>query len=260
MAQIKADFDVFVDGVNLQAIPYLTITKRDPNQMARKKTFEFELPERDGMIIVGQQFTSKPIQLEGWITAHNRLDYERSLQQLYRAIRKAVCYLSLETNGQIVRYKGKFIDPAIEFIEAGKARVPLDFVCTDPFGQDVTETIIEDAGVTTVPHLMSEDFDSTNKVTPIVEVTVNSGTGLTSKTITLQNSLTGQFISITRTWTAGDKLVVDMDKKVVSVNSGIIEPVGIFPKFDPGVERLTYSDDFTTRNVTIRIRYVRRYF
>ena len=84
-------------------------------------------------------------------------------------------------------------------------------------------------------------------------------TGATSKKVRLGNSYTAQGISVTRDWLANDILMIDGTKKIVTVNDIPTDYTGIFPEFLPNDMTATYSDEFTTRTVQVKVLYNRKY-
>ncbi len=134
------------------------------------------------------------------------------------------------------------------------------FRASDPIGRDNTATaLVLTNPKTTNPADESITFGGSYLAEPYLSVVLNSGTGLTAKTMTITNTATGASISVTRTWVATDELIIDVANKQVYVNSVLVDYNGIFPTWEPGVGLLRYSDNFTTRSVTITGSYTKRY-
>lgn len=53
---------------------------------------------------------------------------------------------------------------------------------------------------------------------PTFNLVVSAVTGATNQSITVKNNVTGQGITITRTWTASDILEIDSAAKTVRIN------------------------------------------
>lgn len=84
-----------------------------------------------------------------------------------------------------------------------------------------------------------------------------SSTG--SQAVSFGNNNTGQQISVNRTWTTGDVLVVDSITRTVTVNGTVVDYTGAFPEFQPGNQAFSYSDGFTTRTFNINVVYYPEY-
>lgn len=131
----------------------------------------------------------------------------------------------------------------------------VDFECSIPFGRDTSSTSLATAtAYTSATKTTAVTIGGTAEYQHLVlEVTINSGTGLSGETITLGNGLNGQEISVTRTWSALDVLLVDSYNNVVTVNGDEVAFTGALPIFNTGSGSVTYADTFTTRNIDIDI-------
>lgn len=84
-----------------------------------------------------------------------------------------------------------------------------------------------------------------------VSLTVNS-----SSTVNIGNAATGQTIAVTRTFAAGDVLIIDTVNKTVKVNGVEIFFSGAFPEFKLGAGGFGYSDTFATRSFNFNVAVV----
>lgn len=136
----------------------------------------------------------------------------------------------------------------------------VDFMLTNPFGIETVSTpILNVAGRTSTPYSDNFTFLGSGPFQyPVFTYTLNSGTGLTASVI-IGNNSTGQQITVTRTWSAGDILVIDTYNGTVQVNGVAVAYSGAFPIFAPGIGTLTYSDTFTTRNFDYSVVYTKRW-
>lgn len=141
------------------------------------------------------------------------------------------------------------------------ANFSIEFYVTEPFGRETSTTsALTAAGRTLASYSDPYTFLGTAPIQqPIVTVTLTAVSGATNKTITIGNAGSGQQITITRTWTAADILIVDSTLKKVTVNGTEVDFSGAFPEFAPGSQTITYNDDFTSRTFTYGITYYKRY-
>lgn len=102
---------------------------------------------------------------------------------------------------------------------------------------------------------------------PVITVTLTAiGGSPAAGTISIGNNATGQQINITRTWTAGDILVIDTTLTTttpVTVNGNAVSFTGAFPSFFSSAAgtagTLTYFDNFASRTFTISAVYSKAY-
>lgn len=138
----------------------------------------------------------------------------------------------------------------------------ITFLCDLPFGQDPNPTVAWNVtSQTTQPLSASFNFTGTAPYQlPIATITY-SGTlsGGTNAAVIFSNAGTGQQITVTRTWSSGDVLVIDCTQKTVTVNGIPTAFTGAFPQFTPGSQQMEYSDGFSARTVAINVSYTANY-
>jgi len=137
----------------------------------------------------------------------------------------------------------------------------LNFVCSNSFGYSTIDiTLFTFTGSTVATRTESITLDgSAPWQAPRFSITYSALTGGSAKTVTYGNSNTGQQISIVRTWTSGDVLVIDSDAKTVQVNGADVDFSGAFPEWQKGVGSVYYSDNFTSRTFSGTLKYNKRY-
>lgn len=137
------------------------------------------------------------------------------------------------------------------------AEFTITFICTHPFGQNITPTtLLNVAGRTGAAYSDSITFlGSAPLQQPILTITYTAITGGTNATVNFGNNANGQQISVTRTWQTGDVFAVDVINKLVTVNGVSIDFVGAFPEFPPGLQSMACSDSFTARTFNINMIY-----
>lgn len=137
------------------------------------------------------------------------------------------------------------------------ANFSVQFRCTQPFGQDVSATTALTATARTLSGY-SDAFVFTGTapgIPTIATFTYTALTGGAAASVIFGNSSTGQAITVTRTWIAGDVLVVNSLTGKVTVNGIAIDFSGAFPKFAPGSTNMTYNDTLTTRTFNVAVTY-----
>lgn len=136
----------------------------------------------------------------------------------------------------------------------------IEFVCNNPYGQDPSSTTaLNDTGRTSGSYSDSFTFTGTAPwQRPVITITYSAISPTTSsQSVSFGNNSTGQVITVTRTWTATDVLVIDCTQKTVTVN-GLTTGFsfsGAFPEFAPGSGTMVYGDSFTSRTMTENVVY-----
>lgn len=257
-----AGINVSFNGTSIQTNNIL-ISDIGHDQLPTKKIYQETLTRADGGKITGIQYTDKSISLEGIIVGTSITDLDSRIDALKNTLSGQDQNMDIDYNGSTRRYIATLVNIIISRKDMGvmSAAFSAEFTLDNPFGRDTsTTTLLSGATITTTPSIQTfTAIGGTYTAHPAFTVTLNSGTGLTSKTITLTNTSTGQFTSVTRTWTAGDILIVDSSAITVTVNGTAVDYLGVFPDYAVGSTQVTYSDSFTTRNVTLAGTYVRRF-
>lgn len=255
------NFTITFKGFDLTSIPYVNFSRRFPDEMPEKQINTATLARRHGQKVISAFFSKKTILLEGYIDAPDRAAMEAARDTLMYRLLPQESNLDLVQAGLSRTYLVTVQNFAWTHIEGGKALFSIEFLASDPFGKDTSATALSFSNPRTEANYdhaitIGGSFDAEIVLTVIV----TSGTGLTTnKVITITNLATGEAISVTNDWTAGDVLVIDVPNRQVTVNNTVIDYSGVFPLFAPGVQLLRYSDTFTTRSVSLSGSYYKRY-
>lgn len=258
MAQLTNDFSVTFDNYSLGSIPNLTLVRRFPNSLPRMVIETEDIVRRDGQIVVSRRYQNKAIVIEAIILAPSRQAYEETMDELKYRLSPTERPLRLTQAGNSRYYTATLRSLSEDFIEAGKAQVTIEFQASNPFGRDGTTTV-EQYVNTLASYNFTTTFAGSSRVYPVFRATLTAVTGGTAKTMLFGNSDTGQFVSITRDWVANDTVYINTENGDVSVNGLPEEYTGVLPYFEARSNAAYYTDDFTTRTVTLRLEYVKQY-
>ena len=256
---MQNDFSYKFNNYDLSILPYFFPTSRLPNAMPDIDVQAIKLVRNSGAIVVSSSFGKKVITVFGYILAPTRQAYEQTLDELKWRLSAKQRPLVLVQAGAERIYTATVSSVAEGFIEGGKTFITMTFDCNDPFGRDGNLQDYTEPNFTTTPKSIAHTFVGYADIYPQFTVTIVAATGSTAKTVNIGNSTTGQQISVTRTWTAGDVLVVDSDTQKVTVNGVVVDYSGFFPVFAPGTAYAQYSDNFTTRTAGVRVKYPKKY-
>lgn len=137
----------------------------------------------------------------------------------------------------------------------------VEFLCTEPFGLDITPTsLFSVAGHTTASYTATPTVGgNAEHQLPVFTITINSLTG-TGDYVQISNNANNQGILIIgQGLTAGDIVVIDCAQRIVTINGTEIDFSGGMIELEPGAASISYADGFTTRNVDIAAEYVKRW-
>lgn len=246
------DFNLQANGV--------TVTGTDVYSAPTNAIQADELAERDGALIVKQQYQKKTFTVEGIIRKATIVELEQALDAFKLAMSKKNQGFDVDYAGGIRRYLVSAQNNIISQRGITSAGFSIQFLSPDGMGWDLDSTVlISPTAVTLSNQTVSLNVGGSYKADPLIKVTVAAVTGGVAKTITLSNAATLRSIAVTRTWVAGDVLEVDALKGSVLVNGAAHDFSGQLLSFEPGDGGLGYLDDFTTRSVTINGSYTRRW-
>lgn len=255
---------VYVNGIDLNSITYFEVDKRLPLKLPDRNV-QIEYPARGhGGKPIQANYRSKQITILGHISAPDRDALDIVTDALKFALQGTELSLDVVQGGVLRTYTvtvedgGGGID--LNVIERGVATVTLNFVAADPFGRDTLQTAltftnpkttaVSDSAVTIGGSWLAE-LNLTVVMTTI--------TGGTAKTYSVSNPTTGESMSVTRTYTSGDVLSLDVRNRLVAINGASVDYLGVFPHWQPGTGIIRLTDDFTTRSVSLSASYYKRY-
>jgi hypothetical protein len=145
------------------------------------------------------------------------------------------------------------------------ANFTITFTATSPFGQDTTlTTLLSATGRTLGSYSDLLSFGGTAPFqTPVITITYAAiGSSPALGTVIVGNDATGQAITITRTWSTGDVLLIDTSLSTntpVTVNGSPVDWTDALPAFFTGSGTLDYSDTFASRTFGITATYYKNY-
>lgn len=142
------------------------------------------------------------------------------------------------------------------------ATFAVEFICTNPFGLDITNTDLWAAKTTFTDPTFTETptiGGSAPFQLPVFTITINSLTG-SGDYVQISNDNNNQEILIYQQGlTAGDVIVIDCANRVVTINGVESDYYGTFLELEPGAASITYTDGFTTRDVDVSGVYAKRW-
>lgn len=244
---------------NLQADGF-RVTGTDIYSAPTNKIQADQLAERDGSLIVKQQYDSKTFTVEGWFRKSSIAEAEQARDELMCAMAVKNQALDIDYAGGVRRYLASPQNVIVSRIGLSSFSFSIEFLSPDGMGWDLDSTaLILGETITTSGATISMTVGGSYKAQPTITLVFNSITGGTGKTVTVSNASTLRQIRITRDWLTGDRLEINTLAGTVFVNNIAADFSGQLPEFDAGIGRLGYNDDFSARNVTLSAEYVKRW-
>lgn len=255
------NYPAMFNGVELTSISGLTILKTDPYLPPKRKLTMANLSQSNNAKVSSAFYDDKPILIRVGITRATRALLEASLDALWTVLDTVEGELIINQGIARRKYYATLSDSIASKDGGSYTELDLIFSCSDRFGYDLASTLLLQVSGATAG-------ERTDTVTvagsapwqvPVITLTYSAITGGTTKEVTIGNSTTGQEVSIVRTWSAGDVIVIDSFNKTVTVNGSIVDFTGAIPEWAPGTGFVHYSDELTTRTYSLTIRYAKRY-
>ena len=221
-----------------------------------------EVANANRSAITNIDYSSRKISIAGVIKGSSQVDLDNRIDAFKGYFNGKDKNLDINYAGGTRRYIAT--KNAISISRRGSvnfAPFKVEFICSEPFGLDVTPTVIVDHDANTLgSYTFSATIDGTAPYQlPIFTITVNALTG-TGDYIQLTNNANNQSIIILdQNIEAGDILIVNADTHKVTLAGVEIDYTGVFFELEPGNASLTYTDGFSTRNVDIYAEYFKRY-
>ncbi|MDI9934681.1 phage tail family protein [Rhodococcus sp. IEGM 1351] len=247
------DFDLQTEEV--------TTTSTDVYSSPRNNVQADKLAESDGAVIVKTAYEPKTFTAEGYLRTDTVEDTQRLMDDFKVALSVPNQAFDIDHAGDTRRYVATAQNVIITN-PRGRTRAgfSVEFLCPSGVGSDTyASVLLASKNFSTSTATLGITAGGTYQVEPIITLTVNTVTGGTAKTITVNNDVTRRGLAVTRTWSNGDVLEIDSLNKTIFVNNVPVNFSGQFPVWKPGVGSIGYVDDLTTRDVTVTADYIRRW-
>lgn len=262
----KISYPAIFNDVDLTSVPGLTVLRTDPYKPPKRNVSMSNLARTSNSKVNSGFYTERFIAVRIEISRSTRELTEQSLDTLMGILQAKDKALILNQSSTRRKYYATFSDAIIESTTEGGSYLQMDliFACSDKFGYDLGPTTL--LSITT-PFTSANRSDalifngSAEWQAPVISITYSAITGGTTKSVVIGNGSTGQQVTITRTWTAGDTITINpLDETApVRVNNTPVDFSGAILLWNKGIGYWYYNDTFTTRSFTGLITVVNRY-
>jgi len=127
-----------------------------------------------------------------------------------------------------------------EYYEVDHTKYTLDILAHEGISESTGDfNVYATANNTSATTSGELTLDGTYNPLPIVSININGATNVSG--VTLSNVTTGDSVLIDRTYSAGDKLIIDTDNRSVTANGEATDYDDVLPRFDLGVNDIQVS-------------------
>lgn len=248
MAITATRYAIFA-GCNLNSVPGLSVYSITPPGQSQRSLNIFELARQHGRKVSSAFYQKNTISIGIYITATVRETLEQALDLLYTKLQTIEGSLVVPMSGGTARsYTATYSSTTINDTKGGYADLTLIFECSDSYGYDQFFTpMIGPVTANSSPNQWNWTFKGgADQQVPFLQFYFTGGT-LGTGTVVIGNLNSGQQVSITRAWSAGDLLQIDSKNNTVQVNGVDVAFTGALPTFGAGLQTITYSDNLPSR-------------
>ncbi len=227
-----ADFDdLEFDNYSLQDSRIISTIIRDSSTPARELV-TFRAPRTDGGGIIGNYFRERKILVSGVVKKDSAALLETELDTMKRRLTLAEGNLDRKINGTVRRIKATLSNPDQMFARRDGYHITicpfdLEFLALEPMWHDINYTSSTQT-VTNVSFSETVENLGTYKSQAVLIVIIDTATAITA--FQFSNTTSSQNLSITRSFSAGDVIIIDGENKSVKVNGTEVDYTGVFPE------------------------------
>jgi len=262
MAIIGLTDSILFDGVNLLSVAGWRTTGTDTYRYPKRDVKVLNLASSNDTATTSAFYAGRSINVRGVIARSSRELLDASITELKRILEKYNKTLELPISGERRQfYKTTVTNIMITDVGGGFAKIDIELATTEPFNYEITSTtLLNVANLTSGNKSYPVTVDGSADQAPLITYTVDSFTTGTNRTVTFNNPITGLSLSIERTWTAAEVMIIDCKNKTITINGVAIDATGNFPVWAKGAGFINYIDNFTARQVDILVTYIKRYY
>jgi phage-related protein len=244
---------VTFNGYDLaSSVPGLVVISTDPYRYPNRNLNVGPMANSNKSVSPSAFFTDKKIHVGIEIGQNTRELLDAAIDSLNTILQTREAALVLSFGSSTRQWTATLANVGISDVLGGHAVLDLEFECADPIGIDVASNTLFSTALTGSTSTTNFTVGGTAPYQkPIITITISALTGGSSKAVVVGNPANSQQVTITRSWTAGDILVIDSTTKKCTVNGVEVAYTGSIPEWAPGAGSMSYSDTLTTRTRTM---------
>ncbi|MEI7890925.1 MAG: hypothetical protein WCI36_03055 [bacterium] len=248
--------NIAFDNVSLNNSPY-EFAELDHEKTAPRETFMYDLARERGGVIVGDNYKPKEVVITGRIVGDDKNALEANVDSFKELMARFNKNLDLDYASGTRRYVATPIEVDIDRKYFHLSFVPFKVIFLVPsgVGEDITQTVLIQNGVTASPYNGSFTIGGSAYPTPQIKITINSITAGTD----ISFQCNGDKITLTNSLVANDVVVFDIQNKKVTLNGSEKDYTGVFSKFNVGLNNYIITVNSSARNMKIEIDYYKKW-
>ena len=214
---------------------------------------------RDSFDILDVKYSQKIITVTGWLISDTVAHLRTLRDNFMNNLRPSEGDLTIDYGDSTLVWKATV--QSIEVPEEHWQIVTLPwtaiFLC-EPFGKAPSSTTLNWT-ITASPTTKTPSITGTYKAKPVITITVVSETNMTK--IKFDDTTTGDWKQVSRSFNAGNILVIDCEKETVKLGGVSENFVGVFPQLSGGeTNNITITvSDTGAFNITVNVVYTANY-
>lgn len=249
------------DGYSLQDSNIIATNIVDSSAPTRELP-TYRVPRNNGEGILGDFFRRRTIKVVGFIKESTTALLEARLNTLKRRLTLREGDLDRNIGGTVKRIKATLVNPDSMFGDRQGYHITFcpfsfEFMSVEPMWHDLAYTSQTSTGVVSLVRNDAISNDGTYKAPAVLIVIFDAAVSVTKFTFT--NNTNGEILSVTRSFAAGDVLIIDGEERSVTVNSSEVDYDGIFPDLDYSANSFTLTTTGTSVDYTSTIKYKKAY-
>ena len=248
----NSDDLIVFNNYGLQNANIIT-TKSSEDEGPGRDIRSSENPNDDGKKIELDRFPQKVVTLDGLLTDTTAELVETRLDEAKKFLSEQNGSLKItRKGGEIRNYTATVQNLARAFDRERRiTTIPfrLEFLCTDPFAKSTDRVVSSFFAVATSAYNFEIENNGSYKAKPIFSITIDTASNLT--VINLKNNNSGKEIEISKTFAAGEELLINAENKTVCLDGVEIEFDGFFFDLLTGANSITATFTSSSHSVTI---------
>lgn len=237
---------------------YIIVNKVNKSDAPLREVQSEKLSFQDGFSILSDFWRSRTIVLAGTIDASSMGHLGTLLDDLKQNLSGVNKNLDVDYGSGTRRYKATLtrLEAPEDFYNITFLPYHAEFIC-QPFGYDTASINVSSDDVTSASKVVDMTIEGTYKPLPIITITFDAESGASAVAIT--SDFTGDTITITQGFNAGDVLIINTETHKVTLNGTQIDFAGPIPEFGLGDGSVTVVVDRTSATYDFDLDYTPRY-
>lgn len=249
------------NGTDLNAIEHFSIDSVDVATPPEELLTQSNIARKDGAVLYNRRKGLRKVTLTGHTAAPDYETMHAVRSTLLRIFEQTEKLLQVPIGNDTWELTCTLEDMIVSDKGGGYSAVTITMTCSDPFAYDRDARTIVDGTTTTTASKtfeLSESVGGVYNTPPIITLTFSDITDTDTKYFILTNSASASII-VTRVFSSGDVVQVDMKNRTVKANGIVVDYTGNFWELAYGDTSFDYEDNLTARTVGCKVTYKRRW-